>query len=338
MHYNFKNLVFEGEGVRGLAYAGALFSLDERGILSGIKRCAGTSTGALTAMMVCLGYSPEEIISTMFETDFAALRDRSRRREQDILRLVTRYGWYSGKRLHDWIRTLVEKKTGNRNITFAELKLSRKFRDLFVIGANLSTHFAEVYSFEHTPMFRVADAVRISVSLPFLFASRHNASGDIMVDGGLLDNYPVRIFDRKRYIRDGFKLTRYYEDFNEGLRQRGEKTELEWVHNNETLGFRVDTRDEIAAFRDGIAPVANKITNIVDFSWHMILSMLNTQNQRHLNSDDWQRTVYISTCGINAFNFRITDNEKARLVKSGLEYTEKYFEWYDSAMAESEEQ
>ena len=38
MAYHFKNLVFEGGGVKGIAYVGALEVLDEKGILIDIKR------------------------------------------------------------------------------------------------------------------------------------------------------------------------------------------------------------------------------------------------------------------------------------------------------------
>ena len=45
--YHFRNLVFEGGGVKGIAYVGALEVLDQEGILKDIKRVAGTSAGAM---------------------------------------------------------------------------------------------------------------------------------------------------------------------------------------------------------------------------------------------------------------------------------------------------
>ncbi len=44
----YKNLVFEGGGVRGIAYAGALKVLEERGLLQSVERVGGTSVGAVT--------------------------------------------------------------------------------------------------------------------------------------------------------------------------------------------------------------------------------------------------------------------------------------------------
>ena len=42
----FKNLVFEGGGVKGIAYAGALQVLETQNGMPDIKRVAGTSAGA----------------------------------------------------------------------------------------------------------------------------------------------------------------------------------------------------------------------------------------------------------------------------------------------------
>ena len=45
-----ENLVFKGGGVLGIAYAGAIESLEEKGLLKNIKRVAGTSAGSNTSM------------------------------------------------------------------------------------------------------------------------------------------------------------------------------------------------------------------------------------------------------------------------------------------------
>ena len=40
MSYHFKNLVFEGGGVKGIAYVGAMEVLDREGILNNIERAS----------------------------------------------------------------------------------------------------------------------------------------------------------------------------------------------------------------------------------------------------------------------------------------------------------
>jgi len=51
----FKNLVFEGGGVKGIAYAGATKVLDEKNMLNSLVRVAGTSAGAITAALLSVG-------------------------------------------------------------------------------------------------------------------------------------------------------------------------------------------------------------------------------------------------------------------------------------------
>ena len=57
----YENLVFEGAGIRGIAYSGVIKKLEENGIMDGIKKVGGTSAGAITSLMVSLGYSADEI-------------------------------------------------------------------------------------------------------------------------------------------------------------------------------------------------------------------------------------------------------------------------------------
>ena len=75
MHYNFKNLVFEGGGVKGIAYGGALEALDKKGVLSNITRVAGTSAGAINATLLALDYSSAEVSKIIAETDFKKFGD-----------------------------------------------------------------------------------------------------------------------------------------------------------------------------------------------------------------------------------------------------------------------
>ena len=77
MTYHFRNLVFEGGGVKGLAYVGAMRVLEERGILQGIKRVGGTSVGAINAALFSLGYSNEEQKDILWKLNFNNFLDGS---------------------------------------------------------------------------------------------------------------------------------------------------------------------------------------------------------------------------------------------------------------------
>jgi NTE family protein len=333
MTYPFKNLVFEGGGVKGIAYVGALTILEEKGILPQITRVGGTSAGAINAVLLGVGYTRDEMQQILSALDFKSFLDDDWGVVRDTDRLLSQYGWYKGDFFHDWIGSLIEKKAGNAHATFNDLHGQPGFRDMYFIGTNLSTHFAEVFSFEHTPRMRIADAVRISMSIPLFFASVESARGDRYVDGGVLDNYPIKLFDREKYIDAGdrpqhSKRPDYYKAQNKSFLQAHPESSP-YVYNKETLGFRLDSKEEIAVFRDGAEPPATKINDFFDYAWALIGTILDSQASQHLHGDDWQRTVYIDTLGVGTTDFDLDDEKKLELVESGITHTNQYFVWYD---------
>ena len=225
MEYHFRNLVFEGGGVKGIAYAGVLQVLETRGILKGINRVGGTSAGAINALLLGLGCSLPEIEDILKRLDFKSFLDNSWGYVRDIKRLLTEFGWYKGDAFRSWIASVIEEKTGNSESTFkdiASLKGSRGFRDLYFVGTNLSTGFGEVFSNEHTPTMCVADAIRISMSIPLFFAAKRTTRGDVYVDGGLLDNYPIKLFDRMKYVDRLLPCARLLRQPQRAAQRRGQ--------------------------------------------------------------------------------------------------------------------
>ena len=337
MDYPFKNLVFEGGGVKGIAYVGALSVLEEKGILQQIERVGGTSAGAINAVLLGLGYTREEMERILSGLDFRNFLDDSWGIARDTDRLLTTFGWYRGDFFHQWIGKLIKDKAGTADATFRDLRDHGGFADMYFIGTNLSTGFGEVFSFEHTPRVRVADAVRISMSIPLFFASVENPRGDRYVDGGVLDNYPVKLFDREKYLAENDKVAHlrrpnYYERHNQELKQINPNASP-YVYNKETLGFRLDSAREIAVFRDGAEPEHHRIGDFFDFAWALIGTVLDSQSNQHLHSDDWQRTVYIDTLGVKTTDFSLTDERKRALVQSGIVFTQRYFEWWEDVDA-----
>ena len=329
--YHFRNLVFEGGGVKGIAYVGALRELKKRDILKNISRVAGTSAGAINAVLYATGYKPRETTDLLLELDFQIFLDDSWGVVRDLRRVSRKYGWHKGDFFRNWIGERIRAKTGDSESTFADLK-RLGMTDLYLVVTNLSTGFSEVMSAEHTPDMPVAEAARMSMSIPLFFTAVRNARNDVYVDGGVLRNYPVKVFDREHYIEPA-KLkkhaltTDYYARDNRKLRKRDHR----YCYNKETLGFRLDSKQEIALFRDGIPPAAEKIDDFFSYASALLRAFMNVQNNVHLHSDDWQRTVYIDTLGIGATDFDLPDKAKRRLLRSGADGVIEYFDWYDNA-------
>ena len=335
MKYPFRNLVFEGGGVKGIAYVGAMEVLETKGILENIERVGGTSAGAINALLFGLNYTTAETKRILGKLDFKSFLDDSWGVIKDAKRLIDEFGWYKGSVFREWAADLIVKKTGNSEATFKDVfeqSGKKGFRDMYMIGTNLSTRFAEVFSYEHTPRMPVADAVRISMSIPLFFAAKRSLRGDVYVDGGVLDNYPVKLFDRTKYLEEDTmalhaRMPAHYAEHNKTIKRRKEVSP--YVYNKETLGFRLDTEAEIAMFRDQAEPQHHAVDDFFSYAWALIETIMESQAGQHLHSDDWQRTVYIDTLGVKTTDFGLNEARKQELMESGRRHTIDYFKWYD---------
>jgi len=190
--FPFHNLVLQGGGVKGIAYAGAFEQLQEKKILPQIERVAGTSAGAITATLIALRYTPEDIQNLILnDVQFQRFEDGG---ATGIFRLFRRFGWYKGDYFLHLMRCLIEAKTHQSITTFGDLP-AQGFRDLHVFATDLSTGQPMEFSAQKTPRVEVARAVRMSMSIPLFFASV-DFDKDVFVDGGVLLNYPIDTFDK----------------------------------------------------------------------------------------------------------------------------------------------
>lgn len=185
---------------------------------------------------------------------------------------------------------------------------------------------------------RIADAVRISMSIPLFFTAFRNSRDDVYVDGGVLNNYPIKLFDRRKYIEEEklnkmARSTDYYEKENRSFLKKY-PGRSPYCYNKETLGFRLDSKQEIAVFRYGAVPKKHDIDDLFDYAKALVSTILEFQGNLHFHSDDWQRTIYIDTLGVKTTEFNISDKKKEELRESGRKGTEEYFRWYDDKKSE----
>lgn len=327
----FRNLVFEGGGVKGIAYAGAIQVLETQGILPNVSRVAGTSAGAITATLLALGAGSKDIASIVGGTDFRQFMDSSLLPTSNIWRLVNDYGWYKGDAFAAWMQGIIKQRTGDAGTTFAQLRALKAhnaegrggFRDLYMVGTDLCKQQALTFSGDDTPDVPIWYATRTSMSIPFFFQAVM-AQGDVRVDGGVSWNYPIDMFDDRRFLEDPKKgLKPDYPTLYDG----------EQVYNKETLGFRVDTADEIAAEKQAWKSPPDKVGNIEDYIKALVGFMLDTANKSHLHENDWHRTVFIDAAGIGATDFGLTQAEIKTLIANGVQGTTDYLKWFTNPKA-----
>ncbi len=333
MSSQFRNLVFEGGGVKGIAYIGAMQVLWQRGHLQDIRRVGGTSAGAINALIYALGYDIREQRDILDSTDFKKFMDDSFGVIRDIRRLARHFGWHKGDYFSGWVGKLVKDRLGSEQATFSDLSKAGH-PHLYVIGTNLSTGFAETFSVERFPGMPLVTALRISMSIPLFFAAmRMGVRNDVYVDGGVMLNYPVKLFDRLQYIDmasepDAARFVDYYNRENARfLLERPDRSP--YVYNRQTLGLRLDTAEQIAMFRYDEPPQGAEIKNFTQYARSLISAIMQVQENQHLHSDDWQRTLYINTLDVKTTDFDISHEKKAALLQEGIKGAENYFRWFE---------
>lgn len=336
MAAQFRNLVFEGGGVKGIAYVGAMQVLEQRGLLNDIRRVGGTSAGAINALIFALGYDLAEQQEILRSTDFGKFMDDSFGFLRDAWRLLKEFGWHRGDFFSRWAGQLVRDRLGSEEATFRTLSAASR-PELYVIATNLSTGFSEVFSNERHPDMPLASALRMSMSIPLFFAAvRQGLRKDVYVDGGVQLNYPVKLFDRQRYVdmvneAAAARSTDYYQSENERfLAARPGRSP--YAYNRQTLGFRLDTAEEIALYRYNEPKRGKPIGNFGGYARALISAALQVQENQHLHGDDWQRTLYIDTLDVKTTDFDISEAKKAALIVEGRKGAENYFRWFEDPL------
>ncbi|HET7543073.1 MAG TPA: patatin-like phospholipase family protein [Polyangiaceae bacterium] len=282
MNGRIMNLVFEGTGVRNSIYVGGLLALEEAGLYAGVQAFAGTSSGSIVATLAAIGCSPQEIERATMELDFSKILDGSV--AGGLARLLTSYGWFKGDYFLERMQELVEKKTGSARISFAECK-RRGYHDLRIVGSNVTKRTVRVFPDEGSEGMAIVDAVRISMAIPLFFASRR-FQGDVYVDGGVMWNYPIGVFD-----------------------------ELGTV-NDETLGFHVE---------NSALPHTNHTLTPHDYFAGLFGCLVRQQEADLENRPlDRARTISVGDQGILVTDFGIGVEKKRALLEAGRSATRSY--------------
>jgi NTE family protein len=300
-----KNLVFEAAGIRGIAYCGAIKEMESQRLLSEVEKVAGTSSGAIMALAVSLGYSGQEIENLIGNTNFKKFNDGKFLFVGGISRVKKYFGWYKGKKLEKWLADMIEHKTGNADITFGELH-QKGFKDLYVTGTCLNKQRPVIFSYESYPNMKVRDAVRISTAIPLYFEAvfldsagnilnhpKQKQGLDVMVDGGFLENFPIHIFDVKK-------------------------------PDSCTVGFRIDPDAQIKNDRENQILADMPTGNLKEYMLAFYNIVIENLNRQQLTKADWQRTISISDANISPKIRKLSKEEVNTLIENGRNAVKNY--------------
>ncbi|PSN16969.1 phospholipase [filamentous cyanobacterium CCT1] len=303
--------VFEGGGVKGTAFLGALRCFADAGIK--FRKVAGTSAGAITAAMVAAGFTVDQLEQNVlgpldYEGQILSQKtswliwngspsDDLKQFPWMLLRLMIarRRGQYSAEPFKKWLSGHLEQKLSTfapfLQTQSADLEWYQK-RDLKVVISDISCQEMRVlpedlhfYGQEPTE-FSVAEAVRLSMSIP-LFFEPGQLQDSTIIDGGVLSNFPLWIYDA----------------------EPGQKPRCP------TFGFRlVETLEDC---EPGTPGSAKPIRGALGILRAMVETMQVARDNHHIRKNELGRIINIATGNISATQFDLTNADKDSLYRSG---------------------
>lgn len=183
-----KHLVLSGGGVKGISILGSLHYLFDKKIINieQLQTIAGSSAGGLIGALISIGYTPSQLYNEYKKLTMSSILD------PDISNFLEYYGLDSGYKLVSIIRQLFKGRGYNDNVTFIEL-YEKTHIHLILTGTNVNLRSTQYFDYIHTPLIKVVDAIRVSISFPLYFTAPKYKDCHY-VDGGVLDNFPLHLF------------------------------------------------------------------------------------------------------------------------------------------------
>jgi predicted acylesterase/phospholipase RssA len=180
-----ETILFASGGIRGITYVGALEVLHKHGCLRKVRTWAGVSVGAFFATAMAIGFTVAELRQICLKFDFGVLKNIN---EESPLRLFDSYGLDSGEKMVRFLHAVMRVKGVSKHITFRELPADVELK---IWATNVTQARLELYSRATTPSMEIVDAIRASASIPVLFDPCHNSTGDHIVDGAVMNAFPI---------------------------------------------------------------------------------------------------------------------------------------------------
>ncbi|HKA53069.1 MAG TPA: patatin-like phospholipase family protein [Candidatus Binatia bacterium] len=224
-----------------------------------------------------------------------------------IFNLIECGGLYAGAYFRQWINDKVTARLRGKGAvdeypTFAQMFAITGI-SLSVVASDTTKQQFLVFNEQLTPAVKVADAVRMSMSIPFFFSSV-SYQGSEVVDGGLLSNFPMFLF----------------------LTQNPFLTNTQAELNRLTIGFLLDETQgnpPVEARHEGKEEklLVGEITGLKTVK--RILNLVDTMMAAHDKKDIEHKedVVRIGVKGYQTTQFELSEAQRKDLASRGWEAT-----------------
>ena len=182
-------LVLCGGGMKGIYLLGGLKYLEEQNLLRSIQIYTGTSFGGILAFYLNIGYTVDELYKFAKIFDFTKSTDVN----FDVNYIFNNYSINTFDNLDVILDKSISLKNIDPNITLLELYKKTK-KKLILCTVCIDTKESEFISYETYPDLNIKTALKMTMAVPILFPPvKYN--NKLYVDGGLLNNFSIDIFE-----------------------------------------------------------------------------------------------------------------------------------------------
>ena len=301
---DYENLILEGGGVLSFAYCGAILELDRFGILQNIKRFAGTSVGGIFASLLAADFTAKEIWKLKQSISFAGLSlkyDFS-----SIFNISKNYGINSTDVLRKQIQSILNTRL-DPDVTLSDL-FNKTGKELVLVSCCLNREKPVYFHHSTYGNVKLIDAIIASLSIPLFFQplplTVFGGIEDYFVDGGIVDNYPIWIFNN-----------------------------LDSLYQNDLWSF---DREQINPLTLGLKLLSNgskisgterqPVSSMFNFFTQIINTLTNRIDVANISVNWLQQTILIPTCSIYFLDFDINEKQISDLIDHGSNAIKKHFE------------
>ena len=281
------DIVCEGGGVKGIALLGAIYYLEEQGYT--FERFAGTSAGAIVTSLLAVGYTGKDLKSMLLNLDFKDFYVKNKLNLLPFIgptiSLFKNKGLFSGNNIEEYLDNLYKAKGKTK---FKDISING-VSPLKIIASDITNKRLlilpdDLVKYDIDPLeFSIAKAVRMSISIPFYFNPvilKNGKNSSFIVDGGLLSNFPIWLFDVENNPR--------------------------WP----TFGLKLISNNDLKT-------VSPSKSNLITYSCDVIDTILTKDDEAFLNNKDSVRTIKIRTYDVGTVDFNISKDEYIKLINSG---------------------
>lgn len=281
------NLVIAGGGIKAYSSIGAIRFLEKNIIFDKI---AGVSAGSIIATLMAVCCNSHRIQSLYDSIDLSkyVLKYTS---PMTYIKLITKTGIYDIKEFRDSvIHTLLQEACGNGDITFQDIYYTYD-KVLIISGTCIDKRETHYYHYITNPEMKVKEAIAISCCVPFLFTP-FNWKENTLVDGGLLENYPLYIFN---------------------------DMDLPNSKTTKVVDSGVDISENTIGIKFSDTYFHNKANTLLNLIKCLVLTILTNNENKYMRPDYAKKTITIDTGDIESVsNFNISNDDKSILIDRGF--------------------